>query len=109
MNQCPLKNFPEDLDRIEFMRFMEGGDFHITDVYTVNHDKDNMIKFLPMKEGTIKIFIQQPWSEILQIDNQVYDVEIAIYDVLSDKVLAVDSNHELKSVDYDGKLDYATL
>ena len=40
------------------MNFIESGDFHIADFYTVNHDQTNVIDFIPQSKGTIKFLIQ---------------------------------------------------
>ena len=61
------------------MNFVKGGDFHVSDHYTINHDKDNLIKFTPKQEGTIKILIQQPQTEV-DLDDDSFDIEIALYD-----------------------------
>lgn len=34
------------------------GDFHIADVFTANHDADNVIKFTPQDEGFFKIMVK---------------------------------------------------
>ena len=38
----------------------ESGNFHISEIYTVNHNTDNLIQFRPLKEGNLKIMIKQP-------------------------------------------------
>lgn len=35
--ECGWVDFPDDLDRLEFERAFKGGEFHISDVYVVNH------------------------------------------------------------------------
>lgn len=55
---CPLSNYPMDLDKVEFLGALPlSNDFHMADFYTVNNNKDNLIKFTPMSSGTIKILI----------------------------------------------------
>jgi len=46
----------------------------------VNHDADNVIKFTPQAIGQFKIMIQEPEMEVLQINDEGYDIEVAIYD-----------------------------
>lgn len=46
------------------MNFL-GGEFHIANYYTINHDQDNIIKFTPQKQGFIKILVQEPELEDL--------------------------------------------
>jgi hypothetical protein len=90
--QCPLANYPSDLDRVEYMRYL--GEFHIAGTYTVNHDRDNTIHFLPEQEGFIKILVQAP----------SLDLEVAITDA-NMVVLAV-AHNEPSLI---GDLDYASL
>lgn len=44
---CPQANFPQDLTRLEYMNFLPTGDFHIADYFMVNHNTENIIKFIP--------------------------------------------------------------
>ncbi len=83
MPQCLLANYPQDLDRLEYMNFVWGGDLHLSNFYTINHDKENVIKFTPRHEGTLKLLIQRPEdiSDIMNSKmNQGYQIEIVIYD-----------------------------
>lgn len=86
-------------------------EFHIAEYYTINHDQDNFIKFTPKKQGTIKILIQQPELEELAVNDEGFDLEIAIYDIENDKYLATSMNHYLnfEQKTISGKLDYAQL
>ena len=69
--QCLLATYPTDLDKIEFTGML-GGPIHIADFYSINHDQDNLIKFTPRSEGTIKILIQQPEIEQLRVNEESY-------------------------------------
>jgi hypothetical protein len=35
--ECGWVDFPDNLDRIEYMREFTGGEFHLADLYVVNH------------------------------------------------------------------------
>lgn len=39
------------------------GDFHIADVFMVNHDEDNIIEWTPRNKGLFKIMVKQPEVE----------------------------------------------
>ena len=39
------------------------GEFHIADIFTVNHDEDNVIEFTPRSKGLFKIMLKQPEKE----------------------------------------------
>jgi hypothetical protein len=45
--ECGWVDYPDSLDRVEFMREYSTGDVHFADLYVVNHKQDNMIKFKP--------------------------------------------------------------
>lgn len=108
--QCSWINFPEDLDRVEFMNGL-GGQFHVADYYTIHHDQDNIIKFTPKNQGVIKIFAQQPEQADLIVNDELFDLEIGVYDINKDKFLATSMNHYLNfgNKALDGKLEYAYL
>ncbi len=55
LDECLFNNYPKDLNRLEFMNFVE--DFHIAEFYTVNHNMPNLISFKPRSEGIIKLLI----------------------------------------------------
>ena len=90
--QCALQTYPRDLDRVEFMGFL-GGEFHIADYYTINHDQDNIMKFTPKTQGVFKIFIQQSELEELSLNEESFDLEIALYELERDKFLVSSLNH----------------
>jgi len=39
------------------MGMLAGGEMHIADYYTVNHDTDNVIKFTPKSTGYLKLMV----------------------------------------------------
>lgn len=55
--ECAWVDFPDDLDRLEFSKSFEGGEFHISDVYVVNHRQDNVMKFVPSQTGIFKVLL----------------------------------------------------
>lgn len=55
--ECGWVDYPDSLDRTEFMREFSSGDFHIADVYVVNHKQDNVIKFKPRTKGHLKVLL----------------------------------------------------
>jgi len=55
--QCLISTYPQDLDKVEFMGMLAGGEMHIADYYTVNHDTDNVIKFTPKSTGYLKLMV----------------------------------------------------
>lgn len=61
--ECGWVDFPDNLDRIEYMREFTGGEFHLADLYVVNHKQDNIIKFNPRWTGQFKFMVQQPETE----------------------------------------------
>ena len=111
--QCQISTYPTDLDRVEFMNALQGGEMHLSDYYTINHDTDNLIKFTPKSQGIIKIFIQQPEFEESQVNDETFDIEIGVYDPQSNKFLATSINQHLDFKDnkqlLNGKLDYSWL
>ncbi|CDW81429.1 laminin subunit alpha-like [Stylonychia lemnae] len=110
--QCPVSNYPRNLNRIEFLGEF-GGDMHLADFYSVNHDKDNVIQLTPKKPGVLKVLIQQPELQELTYSNENFDIEIGLYDPATDKFLASTMNHKLEfreNKNYrNGKLDYSWL
>ena len=88
--ECGWVDYPDDLDRIEYMREFRSGEFHVADVYTVNHKQDNVMKFVPKQPGVIKVLVQQP--EETTYDEPSYDIEIGIYDAQSRKFVAQGMN-----------------
>lgn len=80
--ECGWADYPDSFDRTEHMREFSSGDFHIADVYVVNHKQDNVIKFKPRSKGRLRILLQQPESEQLQTGpaEAAFDLEIGLYD-----------------------------
>jgi hypothetical protein len=56
--ECGWVDLPDNLDRLEYGQEFSSSEFHIADVYTVNHKQDNVIKFKPEMAGTFKIALQ---------------------------------------------------
>lgn len=56
--ECGWVDLPDNLDRLEYGQEFYSSEFHIADVYTVNHKQDNVIKFRPKEAGTFKIALQ---------------------------------------------------
>jgi hypothetical protein len=54
------------------------GDFHLADIYTVNHDADNVIEFTPRKTGHFKIMLKQPERETAIEADESMHLEIGI-------------------------------
>lgn len=64
------------------MREFTGGEFHMADLYVVNHQQDNIIKFQPRWAGVLKMLVQQPEAEEVMAGagEAAFDLEIGIYD-----------------------------
>lgn len=110
--ECGWVDFPDDLDRIEFMREFNSGEFHIADVYVVNHDQDNVMKFKPRSTGVFKVLLQQPESDELFAGpaEAAYDLEIGVYDAEEKKFLASSMNSHLRLPGgQPAKLEHAAL
>ena len=75
------------------MGMLSGGEMHIADFYTINHDQDNVVKMTPKSAGIFKILIQMPTAEEQKINGELFDIEIGLYDAESDKFLATSMNH----------------
>ena len=96
------------------MNFVSGGDFHVANFYTINHNTPNVITFTSRKEGTIKILVQTPEdvSDLAKAEDSLdYEIEIALYDPLEEKVVLkalnarlIFTNKELK-----GEMDYTQM
>lgn len=92
------------------MGFVNGA-FHIADFYTIHHDQDNLMYFTPKSQGVIKIFISQPEEEELMMNDEVFDIEIGLYDVSKERFVATSMNQHLplEIGGVSGKLEYASL
>jgi len=55
--ECGWVDFPDDIDRAELAREFGHGEFHLADVYVVNHRQDNIIKFVPRNTGYLKVLL----------------------------------------------------
>ena len=55
--ECGWVDFPDDLDRTEYSREFKEGEFHIADLYVVNHRQDNIIKYIPRSAGVLKVLL----------------------------------------------------
>ena len=56
--ECGWVDYPDNLDRPEYMREFSKGEFHVADLYVVNHRQDNIIKFKPRSAGVVKVLVQ---------------------------------------------------
>jgi hypothetical protein len=79
------------------MRQFRSGEFHIADVYTVNHKQDNIMRMVPKSQGVIKVLVQQP--EGIAADEPAYDIEIGVYDAHARRFVAqgMNSHYRLPS------------
>jgi len=96
--ECGWADFPDNFDRTEFMREFSSGDFHVADVYVVNHKQDNVIKFLPRTKGHLKILLQQPESDqvFAGAAEAAFDLEIGVYDPAEQRFLKSSMNSHLR-------------
>jgi hypothetical protein len=80
--ECGWVDFPDDLDRTELGREFSHGEFHLSDLYVVNHRQDNIMKFVGRSAGVLKVLVQQPEAEEELAGNAEapFDVELGIYD-----------------------------
>lgn len=76
--QCPYTDFPNFLNQIWNHKEFKGGNFHLADVYTTNHDADNVIEFTPREEGTFKILVKQPEMETMVQADEAMQIEIGM-------------------------------
>lgn len=95
--ECGWVDYPDDLDRIEYMREFNTGEFHVADIYTVNHKQDNVMRFVPKELGVIKVLAQQPEEKLAS--EPTYDIEIGIYDSTKKRFVAqgMNSHYRLPS------------
>lgn len=110
--ECGWVDFPDDLDRAELSREFGHGEFHIAELYVVNHRQDNIMKFVPRSTGTLKVLVQQPEAEEeLAGDAEApFDVEVGIYDPKSQRFLASGMNrHLILPAGTETKLEYAAV
>lgn len=108
--ECSWVDYPDDFDRIEFAKEFHDGEFHVSDVYVVNHDTDNVIKFVPRAPGVVKILLQQPEADEIHggVDTN-FDLEIGLYDPEAQKFLKSDMNRHLEVRNQQFKLEYSSL
>jgi len=110
--ECGWVDFPDDLDRAEIGREFSHGEFHLADLYVVNHKQDNIMKFVPRSTGVMKVLIQQPEAEEdLAGDAQApFDIEVGIYDPRAQRFLASSMNrHLVLPRGTEAKLEYAAV
>ena len=112
--QCIFANYPQNLERIEYMNFVSGGDFHVADFYTINHNTPNVISFTPKTEGVIKILVQAPQDTSESIkgsDGSDYEIEIVLYDLEEGEVVAraLNAKMSFSNQDLKGDTDYSLL
>lgn len=95
--ECGWVDFPDDLDRLEFMKGFMGNEMHIADVYVVNHRQDNVMKVNPTQPGFFKVLVQQPEIEEAAAGDAEapFDIEIGIYDPRAGRFLASSMNRHL--------------
>jgi hypothetical protein len=55
--ECGWVDLPDNLDRLEYGREFTSSEFHVADVFTVNHKQDNVMKFVPSMAGMFKIAV----------------------------------------------------
>lgn len=110
--ECGWADYPDSFDRTEYMREFSSGDFHIADVYVVNHKQDNVIKFKPRTKGHLRILLQQPESEQLVTGpaEAAFDLEIGVYDPGQRKFVQSSMNQHLRLASgTPAKLEHASL
>jgi hypothetical protein len=96
------------------MNFVSGGDFHVANFYTINHNTPNVITFTPRKEGTIKILVQTP-EDINDLtkgqDSLDYEIEIALYDPLEEETVekSLNARIEFNNKELKGEMDYTQM
>jgi hypothetical protein len=101
-------NYPKDLDRIEFMNFINTGDFHIADTFEINHNSPNLIHLVPKATGVFKLLAQKIASDMTDGSNEL---EIMMYDPREKKMLSKTSNNHLNIINpnLQSELDYSIL
>jgi hypothetical protein len=94
------------------MREFSSGEFHIADVYVVNHKQDNVIKFKPHTKGHLKIMLQQPETQVVSQGpaEAAFDLELGIYDAHKKSFIQSSMNSHLRlSSGTPAKLEYTSL
>ena len=96
------------------MNFVTGGDFHVANFYTINHNTPNVITFTSRKEGTIKILVQAPEdvSDLAKAEDSLdYEIEIALFDPHEEEVVvkALNARMEFTNKELKGEMDYTQM
>jgi len=110
--ECGWVDFPDNFDRIEYMREFTGGEFHLADLFVVNHQQDNIVKFKPRWTGVFKMLVQQPEAEevLAGSGEATFDLEIGIYNPESKKFLDSGMNRKMTLPGHRAiKLEYAEI
>ena len=110
--ECGWVDFPDDLDRIEFVREFTDGELHVSDLYVVNHRQDNLIKFKPRNTGVFRFLAQQPeLDELVSAGyDGAFDLEVGLYDPAAEKFVASAMNRHLELPRGNRlKMEYAAL
>jgi hypothetical protein len=99
--QCLYNTFPQSLNSGNFHAQHPSGNFHISDVYTVNHDSNNIIKIKPKASGTLKVMVKQP------LGRQSFDILIGLHS--GKKYLTTATNGDLQIGAGSERADFACL
>ena len=93
--QCSYTDFPNFLNQIQNHKEFISGEFHIADVFTVNHDEDNVIEFTPRSKGLFKILIKQPEREVAVASDESMHLEIGVVKQDGSGSMKTSINHEV--------------
>ena len=85
------------------------GDFHIADVYVVNHDADNVIEFTPRHSGIFKILLKQPEKEIAADAAESMLLEIGVARADGDGKMKSAGNHLVHLEHGEVELDFSVM
>ena len=90
---------------------MASGDFHLADVYVVNHDQDNVIEFTPRNTGFFKIFLKQPERYGPTAAEESMHIEIGLARADGQGEMHTSMNHKMKFSGHDEGvfLDWSVL
>ena len=84
------------MNQISNHRQFKTGDFHLADVYVVNHDDDNVIEFTPRNTGFFKIMLKQPEREMATAAEETMHLEIGVARADGLGEMHSKTNHKLK-------------
>ena len=88
------------------------GDFHIADIFTVNHDADNVIEFTPRMKGLFKIMLKQPELEIATEADEAMHLEIGVVKADGSGAMTSETNHHMNFYKHGGAgtlIDFTVL